>query len=61
MVPDSPTAAPVAQIAAAPERKYSTWIGGSILASLDTFKKIWVTKEQYFDEGARILDSKFFL
>lgn len=28
------------KIYAPPERKYSTWIGGSILASLSTFKKV---------------------
>ena len=28
------------KISAPPERKYSTWIGGSILASLSTFKKV---------------------
>ena len=27
------------KILAPPERKYSTWIGGSILAGLNTFKK----------------------
>jgi centractin len=27
------------KIYAPPERKYSTWIGGSILAGLSTFKK----------------------
>lgn len=30
------------KISAPPERKYSTWIGGSILASLSTFKKVKV-------------------
>lgn len=30
------------KIYAPPERKYSTWIGGSILASLSTFKKVSV-------------------
>lgn len=29
------------KIYAPPERKYSTWIGGSILAGLSTFKKVW--------------------
>ena len=29
------------KIYAPPERKYSTWIGGSILAGLNTFKKVW--------------------
>ena len=28
------------KIFAPPERKYSTWIGGSILAGLGTFKKV---------------------
>lgn len=28
------------RIYAPPERKYSTWIGGSILAGLNTFKKV---------------------
>jgi actin-related protein len=30
------------RIISPPERKYSTWIGGSILAALDTFKKMCV-------------------
>lgn len=29
------------KIAAPPERKYSCWIGGSILASLSTFQQMW--------------------
>eukprot|EP00842_Homolaphlyctis_polyrhiza_P001598 jgi/Hompol1/2439/HPOL_002944-RA len=33
-----------------PERKYSTWIGGSILASLSTFKKMWVSADQYQED-----------
>lgn len=32
------------KIFAPPERKYSTWIGGSILAGLSTFRKVsWVS------------------
>jgi Actin len=30
------------KIIAPPERKYSVWIGGSILASLSTFQKMWI-------------------
>lgn len=33
-----------------PERKYSTWIGGSILGSLATFSKMWVTSEEYHED-----------
>lgn len=38
------------KIYAPPERKYSTWIGGSILAGLSTFKKMWVTYEEYQED-----------
>ena len=31
---------------APPKRKYSVWIGGSILSSL-TFQEMWVTKDEY--------------
>lgn len=33
------------RIIAPPERKYSTWIGGSILASLSTFSQLWISKQ----------------
>src|SRR5712675_2877639 len=35
------------KIIAPPERKYSVWIGGSILASLSTFQAMWISKEEY--------------
>jgi len=38
------------KIYAPPERKYSTWIGGSILAGLSTFKKMWVSAEEYQED-----------
>lgn len=43
------------RIAAPPERLFSTWIGGSILASLATFKSMWITKEDFQEQGTRIL------
>lgn len=46
------------RIAAPPERLHSTWIGGSILASLSTFKSMWVSKKEYMEHGARILTTK---
>jgi hypothetical protein len=36
------------KIVAPPERKYSTWIGGSILASLATFQQVWLADGDYF-------------
>lgn len=38
------------KIYAPPERKYSTWIGGSILAGLSTFKKMWVTSQEFAED-----------
>merc|ERR1712053_37557 len=35
------------KIVAPPERKYSVWIGGSILSSLSTFQEMWITKDEY--------------
>jgi len=37
------------------ERIFSTWVGGSILAGLSTFKRMWITKEDYENEGSRRL------
>ena len=46
------------KINAPPERKYSVWIGGSILASLSTFQNMWITKEEYDESGPAILHSR---
>lgn len=48
------------KIAAPQERLYSTWIGGSILASLETFKKMWVSKRDWDADGARIIHRKMY-
>ncbi|KAL2525473.1 Actin-11 [Abeliophyllum distichum] len=32
------------KVVAPPERKYSVWIGGSILAFLSTFQQMWIAK-----------------
>ncbi|KAI9657623.1 MAG: Actin-like protein [Bathelium mastoideum] len=37
------------KIIAPPERKLTTWIGGSILAGLSTFRKMWVSMEEYHE------------
>lgn len=46
------------RISAPPERKFSTWIGGSILASLATFKSLWVTRQDYQEYGAAIVHKR---
>merc|ERR1712062_912926 len=46
------------KIIAPPERKYSVWIGGSILASLSTFEEMWVEKDEYDESGPTIVHRK---
>jgi actin, other eukaryote len=48
------------KIISPPERKYSVWIGGSILSSLSTFKQMWVSKEDYEEYGPLISNIKCF-
>lgn len=43
-----------------PERKYSVWMGGSILASLTTFQQMWISKDEYEETGAVIVHRKCF-
>ncbi|XP_067682628.1 uncharacterized protein [Haliotis asinina] len=43
-----------------PERKYSVWIGGSILASLSTFQQMWISKQEYDESGPSIVHRKCF-
>ncbi|MDX2052039.1 MAG: actin, cytoplasmic 2 [Polyangiaceae bacterium] len=48
------------KVIAPPERKYSVWIGGSILASLSTFQQMWITKAEYDEAGPGIVHRKCF-
>eukprot|EP00619_Florenciella_sp_RCC1007_P017580 CAMPEP_0205946640 /NCGR_PEP_ID=MMETSP1325-20131115/69154_1 /ASSEMBLY_ACC=CAM_ASM_000708 /TAXON_ID=236786 /ORGANISM="Florenciella sp., Strain RCC1007" /LENGTH=637 /DNA_ID=CAMNT_0053317727 /DNA_START=121 /DNA_END=2036 /DNA_ORIENTATION=+ len=40
------------------ERKYSAWIGGSILASLESSYSNWIAVSEYNEEGPAIVHSK---
>ena len=46
------------KIIAPPQRKYSTWIGGSILASLSDFQPMWITKQEYDENGPVMVERK---
>jgi len=48
------------KVVAPPERKYSVWIGGSILSSLSTFQEMWITKDEYDESGPGIVHRKCF-
>jgi len=47
------------KIIAPPERMYSVWIGGSILASLKTFQRMWVTRREYKEMGPQVIHRCF--
>ncbi|XP_047388942.1 actin-like protein 6B isoform X3 [Sciurus carolinensis] len=40
------------------ERKFSPWIGGSILASLGTFQQMWISKQEYEEGGKQCVERK---
>jgi len=48
------------RVIAPPERKFSVWIGGSLLASLSTFDNMWITKAEYNESGPEIVHRKCF-
>ena len=48
------------KLIAPPERRISAWIGGSILASLSTFGQMWITKNEYDENGPNIVHRKCF-
>uniref|UniRef100_A0A7E4ZUB3 Actin n=1 Tax=Panagrellus redivivus TaxID=6233 RepID=A0A7E4ZUB3_PANRE len=48
------------KVIAPPERKYSVWIGGSILASLATFQQMWISKQEYDESGPSVVHRKCF-
>ena len=47
-------------VVATPERKYSVWIGGSLLASLQSFQEMWISKQKYDESGPNVVHRKCF-
>jgi actin-related protein len=46
------------KIVAPPERKYSVWIGRSVLACLTSFQNMWISKAEYDESGPTIVHRK---
>ena len=40
------------------ERRFGSWIGGSILASLGSFQQMWISKHEYEENGKSQVDRK---
>ena len=43
-----------------PERKYSVWIGGSLVSRTSTFHQTWISKQEYDEFGPTIVHKKCF-
>ena len=48
------------KIVAPVERKFSTWIGGSLFSSLSTFPNMCVSRNEYEERGPSIVHIKCF-
>lgn len=46
------------EVVAPENRKFSAWVGGSVLAGLAEFQGRWITKNDYEDEGPSVVHSK---
>jgi len=46
------------KLVASPERKYSAWIGGSVVGYQSTFKQLCISKDEYAEFGPHVVQSK---
>ncbi|XXG71172.1 hypothetical protein AAC387_Pa07g0487 [Persea americana] len=60
LIEESPQAARVKVLASgnATERRFSVWIGGSILASLGSFQQMWFSKAEFEEHGTSYIQRK---
>jgi actin-related protein 4 len=40
------------------ERRFGSWIGGSILGSLGTFHQMWISRNEYAEFGAGVVEKR---
>ena len=38
--------------------KFSCWIGGNIISTLEVFKKMWVTRNDWNEKGTNVVHVK---
>jgi len=48
------------KVTAPAERRFSVWIGGSILSCLSSFQTMWITKAEFDESGPAIVHRKCF-
>jgi len=45
-------------ITATENRRFASWIGGSLLATMGSFEKLWISKKKYEEKGANIINER---
>jgi len=43
------------------ERKYSAWIGASVVCSIGTFQQMWISKNDYEEVGPHVIHKKYII
>ena len=60
LVKQVPSSAKVQFLNSGPtERRFGAWMGGSILASLGSFQQLWLSKAEYLEHGANVVEQRF--
>ena len=59
MIALAPSDMPV-KVITEPRQRYSTWIGGAMVASHATFEQMWISRQQYDEQGPSIVHRKCF-
>ena len=50
----------IPELIAPPERAHAAWLGASILGSLSVASQMWITREEYDENGPLIVHRKTF-
>jgi actin-like protein 6A len=53
-----PPNAKVKILPASNNRRFQPWVGGSILSSLGSFQQMWMSKQEYEEHGAIMIERK---
>lgn len=40
------------------ERRYAAWLGGSILATMDSFNGLWISRQEYDEQGPSVVHTR---
>eukprot|EP00526_Cylindrotheca_closterium_P030236 CAMPEP_0113604156 /NCGR_PEP_ID=MMETSP0017_2-20120614/1650_1 /TAXON_ID=2856 /ORGANISM="Cylindrotheca closterium" /LENGTH=165 /DNA_ID=CAMNT_0000512573 /DNA_START=83 /DNA_END=580 /DNA_ORIENTATION=- /assembly_acc=CAM_ASM_000147 len=56
----APTSFEVNILALPEQENHTAWVGASVVASLDEFQNMWISREEYHNKGPSIIHSKCF-